>query len=49
MTAMRALRIALLLNNPYTSDSRSWKLANSLTAARAQPQSSSPPAKTTSE
>ncbi len=27
------LRIVLLLNNPFTSDSRSWKLANSLTAA----------------
>jgi glycogen(starch) synthase len=28
-----ALRVVLLLNNPYTADSRSWKLANSLSAA----------------
>ena len=27
------LRVVLLLNNPYTADSRSWKLATSLTAA----------------
>jgi glycosyltransferase involved in cell wall biosynthesis len=28
------MRIALLLNNPFTMDSRSWKLATSLAAAR---------------
>ena len=33
MSAPTPLRIVLLLNNPYTSDSRSWKLANSLTRA----------------
>lgn len=33
MTTQPPLRIVLLLNNPYTADSRSWKLANSLTAA----------------
>jgi glycosyltransferase involved in cell wall biosynthesis len=30
---MTARHVVLLLNNPYTSDSRSWKIANSLVAA----------------
>jgi glycosyltransferase involved in cell wall biosynthesis len=29
----RARHVVLLLNNPFTSDSRSWKIANSLAAA----------------
>lgn len=32
-TGTARLRVVLLLNNPYTADSRSWKLATSLTAA----------------
>jgi starch synthase len=33
MGASRARHVVLLLNNPFTADSRSWKLARSLTAA----------------
>ena len=33
MTAEHRRRVTLLLNNPFTADSRSWKLARSLSAA----------------
>ena len=51
-TKARPLRVVLLLNNAFTSDSRSWKLATSLTAGGcdvtvvARPADGQPPSET---